>query len=105
MKKFFVVGVDGEATTLQRDAFTAHLQQLPSVGLWHHLAYTWLILDAEGALTAATLRAKAVQLMPGSGDIRSNVIVVEGKPRDWAAFVPEAAHKWLKDHVSASNWP
>ena len=100
-KKAFVVGVDGDATRAERDAFTQYLQsERPGLGLWHHVSHVWLILDPNGHLNPTLLRDKLVQLMP-----KRHTIVLQISPETFAAYSPTSGHKWLQDYMfSDSDW-
>src|ERR1035437_4196348 len=93
--KFFVVGLDVEATTEQRNALTAYLRaDAKGAGLWHDVTHTWLIRDGSGKLTAPLLRDKLMQLMPGV-----SVIVIEAKPTTYSGFSLKSGHEWLDKYV------
>lgn len=101
MRKFFFVAVDDEATTAQRDAFTAYLlESHPGVGFWHNIAHMWMVVDPYGRITAAQLRDWLKTAMPGV-----NTMVVQALPRDWAGLAPTSSHQWLSDNLPGRLWP
>lgn len=101
-KKFFMVAVDEDAKTAQRDAFTRHLRSLDGVGFWHHIARVWLVVDMNGTLTASGLRDKAREFMPGPPLVY--LVVVEARPSDWASFITKDASTWLRKNLSSKDW-
>ena len=94
--KTFLVAVDQDATTAQRDAFTNYLRQHPTAGFWHDISSTWVIVERRpGALTAVSLRDKVMELMP-----KVTHLVIEMNPITYAAYSPETGHKWLGDYLN-----
>ena len=89
----FFVGVDADATKVQRDAFTMYLRKQP-VGFWHHVSHSWLISTSSPNFTAATFRQKLQQLMPGI-----TTVVVKAVPQDYATYSPKTGHKWLQNYI------
>ena len=100
MKKLFMVSIDDNATTEQRDAVTTYVNQLHvtgGVGFWHHLTSTWLIADPRAVLTTAELRDKLLELMPGV-----STMVVRVAPAEWATSSQVSGHKWLHDNLDSA---
>jgi hypothetical protein len=92
--KFYFVGVDVDAATAERDAFTTFLRTSQGVGFWHDVSHVWLIRDGSKKLNCTKLRDKAREMMP-----TAFAIVVEARPTDYAAFSPETGHEWLNSYV------
>ena len=92
-KKLFVVAIDQDAKTEQRDEFTTWLRG-QGAGFWHHISHTWLVVDAKNVLTTAMLRDKARVLMP-----EGTLIIMQVTPVEWNGFAPLASHAWLKKNL------
>jgi hypothetical protein len=90
--KFFVVLVDADATTAQRDAFTKYLRDAPG-GFWHHVSHGWLIVNAGGQHDAISLRNKAKEFMPSAVHL-----VLEVEPVTWAGFFKTQAGDWIRKY-------
>ena len=99
MKKLFSVTVDGVATSQQRDAFTNALRTNTTIGFWHHLSHSWLIVDPHGVFTATTLSNLLHSHIPNVPSM-----IIEGPTRDYQGFVNQIGHGWLRDNIDAKNW-
>ena len=95
MKKRFVV-CHSAGTTAQDQAFKDWLNS-KSLGWWHWISGSWLVVDHFGILSAMDFRDALGQTHPG---IRS--LVVELPPGDvshkWAGFGPNTPQN------SMANW-
>jgi hypothetical protein len=96
MKKRFVIGIS-QATAQQETAFVEHIK--PNCAWWHWVTNLWLLVDANGVYTAATLRDLINAYFPGA-----NTMVIELSPDGadlWAATVPAGnlsqAKEWLEN--------
>lgn len=92
--RMYVVGVDLDATSEQRNAFTQHLRQ-QGLGFWHHVSPFWIVADSKGKTTARELRDKLSAVMPGV-----NTMVVQVSPHTWAGVAPKAGHEWLQKYLA-----
>ena len=98
MKRYFVVTVDDDATREQRDSFTNYLREKhPECGFWHHVSNSWLITDPNGIVTAAAIRARLQELMPGVTQLVLQVLPTE----KWAGFGKPKSHEWMQRHWKA----
>ena len=99
-QKLFIVSVDANATTVQKNAFTAFLRNdNKGLGFWHHTSNEWVIHDIEGQLTAVRLRDKISELM-GS----TECLVMQVRPLDWAVKAQKSAHQWLHTNINSKLW-
>src|SRR5688572_14531837 len=89
-----VASLDGNSTKEHRDAITMWLRDVAQVEFWHHLEYTWVIVDKRGQLTAQALRDRLMVLAPGINNLV--VGVVRGI---YSGFAPRNAHQWLIDNL------
>ena len=97
--KLLVVSIGTGSNKEQRNAFTRELQDDRSIGLWHHVEYTWVIHDPNGTHTAAEYRDRLLTLMPGV-----YVIALGVAPSSYAAFSPTSGHQWLQDYAHSKNF-
>ena len=89
----YIVSVDGESTTKQRNLFTNYLTE-QKVGYWHHLNCTWVIVDTHGKFSSSDFRKKLMEIMPNV-----STITIEVNINGYAGFAPESSHKWLEEYL------
>ena len=97
MKKKYIVSINGNATALEDERFSAYLKE-KSVGWWHWLSNTWLVVDSLGIVDAKDLRDKAIEVYKGK-----NNLVLEVSGGSWFGYGPTVPDrdmfKWIKE-----NW-
>ena len=95
MKKRFVV-CHNPGTVDQDTAFTVWLASR-SLGWWHWLTGSWLVVDVSSTLTAATLRDAVDAAYPGL----YNIVLGVSDGSDWAGFGinggPQDMFGWMND--------
>lgn len=85
-----MVAVD-DATTAQQNAVTEYFRTT-KYGFWHYLSDLWLVTDVSNTLTAATLRDKLKDLVPGA----TTLVIQLDQPKDWAGFGQSNVFDWFK---------
>ncbi len=90
MKKGFIVLTDGASTEEQ---LALHNMLSKEFSWFHWMPQAWVLVDARGLHTAASLRLRIGATCPGL-----TVVVFDVPPgANWACFTPPAWQKWLNE--------
>lgn len=89
----YVVSVDLEANAEQRDLFTDYLKD-EDAKYWHHISFTWIVVDEQDALSCVKIRERLLELMPGVANI-----VMKVKSLDYASYSNKLGHDWISTNL------
>ncbi|MFC1224559.1 hypothetical protein ACFE6N_12165 [Pedobacter sp. BG31] len=98
MRKKYVISINN-STKDQEQAFVRYIQD-KNWAWWHRLTNTWLIVDARGNSSAASIRTDLKEIFANEYSL---VIEINGNIDTWAGFGStrdgKSMFEWLK-----RNW-
>jgi hypothetical protein len=92
----FIVGTDRTTPEQDQAFYTLLRSRWPSMGWWHNLPETWLLIDPTNTLTVEILRDAAFEAFPG----RCLIVIQVGPDSEWAGMKRGDNFDWVADQWS-----